>query len=235
MTERRSPAWPSHYEGIQRKRVLIIGAGGHGQVVADIMVRRKIHGYMVETVGFLDDNPSLTGRQVLWLPVLGTTAALAGIAHDAVVVAIGDNAVRRRLCESLRSSGEQLVTVIHPNAVIASDVTIGPGTTVCAGAVVNPGSVIGSCVLLNTGCSIDHHNLIGNYVHIAPGVRLGGQVVVGEGALVGIGAMVTPRLRIGAWSFIGAGLLVHHDVPDGVKVVGNPAHVYEGHGEKDEV
>ena len=216
-------------------RVLIIGAGGHGQVVADILLRMKERTGDVEPIGFLDEDPSLAGRQALGLAVLGTKAVLASVSHDAVIVAIGDNAVRRRLVEPLRSSGEQLATAIHPDAVVAPDVTIGAGTTVCAGAVVNPGSVVGSCVLLNTGCSIDHHNLIGNYVHIAPGVRLGGQVVVGEGTLVGIGAMVTPRLHIGAWSVVGAGSLVHHDVPDGVTVVGNPARVLDGRGEGNEM
>ncbi|MBM3331444.1 acetyltransferase [candidate division WOR-3 bacterium] len=216
-------------------RVLIIGAGGHGQVVADILLRMSERTVAVEPIGFLDDNPALSGRQVLGLPVLGTTAAFASVAHDAFIVAIGDNATRRRITEPLLRSGERLATAQHPDAVIARDVSIGPGTTVCAGAVVNPGSVVGSCVLLNTGCSIDHHNLIGDYAHVAPGVRLGGQVVVGEGALVGIGAMVTPRLCIGAWCVVGAGSLVHHDVPSGVMVVGNPARVLDGPAEKDEM
>jgi len=216
-------------------RVLIIGAGGHGQVVADILLRMRERAGTVEPAGYLDDNQSLTGRQFLGLPVLGTISALTSITHDAVVVAIGDNTTRRRLFEQLRSSGVQLATARHPDAVVAPDVTIGPGTMVCAGAVISPGAVIGSNAILNTSCSIDHHNQIGDHVHIAPGVRLGGEVVVAEGALVGIGATVMGRRRVGTWSVVGAGSLVHHDVPDGVKVVGNPAHVFKGRGEKDEV
>jgi len=209
-------------------RVLIIGAGGHGQVVADILFRMREHDGAVDPIGYLDDDPSLHGQQILGLPVLGTSADLAGVAHDAVIVAIGDNAVRRRLFEQLSANGEQLVTVIHPDSVVAPDVTVGPGTVICAGVVINPGSVVGSNVILNTSCSIDHHNLIGDHVHIAPGVHLGGQVVVSEGALVGIGTTVMGRRLIGDRSVVGAGSVVTHDVPDGVKVVGNPAHVVEG-------
>lgn len=96
---------------------------------------------------------------------------------------------------------------------------------ICAGVVVNTGSVIGADVILNTGCTVDHHNRIGDHAHIAPGVHMGGEVEVGEGALVGIGATVMPRKRIGAWSVVGAGTLVTRDVPDGVVVVGAPARV----------
>lgn len=212
-------------------RVLIIGAGGHGQVVADILLRMRERTGAVEPLGYLDDDPVLSGRQFLGLAVLGPAAALARVAHDAVIVAIGDNAVRRRLFEQLRSLGERLATARHPDAVVAPDVMIGPGTMVCAGVVVNPGSVIGSNVILNTSCSIDHHNRIGDHAHIAPGVRLGGEVVVAEGAMLGIGTTVIPRRRIGAWSVVGAGSLIHHDVPDGVLSMGNPARVVDSRRE----
>lgn len=211
-------------------RVLIIGAGGHGHVVADILLRMNEHTGAVEPIGYLDDNPSLHGRQLLGLAVLGTTAALTSTAHDAVVVAIGDNASRRRLFEQLRQAGERFVAACHPQAVIAPDVTVGAGAMVCAGVVVNPGSVIGSNAILNTSCSIDHNSRIGDHVHIGPGARLGGQVVVAEGALVGIGATVIGRRRVGAWSVVGANLLVYHDVPDGATVMGNPARVVSSRG-----
>jgi len=78
-------------------------------------------------------------------------------------------------------------------------------------------------ILLNTGCTIDHHNRIGDHAHIAPGVHLGGQVEIGQGALVGIGATVLPQRRIGAWSVVGAGAVVADDVPDNATVIGVPA------------
>jgi sugar O-acyltransferase (sialic acid O-acetyltransferase NeuD family) len=208
-------------------QVLIIGAGGHGQVVADILLRAHERTGAVEPVGYLDDDLSFFGRRLLGVAVRGTVAHLTSIAHDAVVVAIGDNATRRRVFERLLQAGEQFVAACHPRAVVAPDVTIGAGTMICAGVVTNPCSVIGSNAILNTSCSIDHHNLIGNHVHVSPGVHLGGEVVVAEGALVGIGATVVPRRRVGAWSVVGAGSLVCHDVPDGATVIGSPARVVD--------
>ena len=96
---------------------------------------------------------------------------------------------------------------------------------ICAGVVVNPGSAIGANVILNTGCTVDHHNRIEDHAHIAPGVHMGGDVHIGEGALVGIGATVMPQRRVGAWSVVGAGALVHADIPDHVIAVGSPARV----------
>jgi acetyltransferase EpsM len=206
-------------------RVLIVGAGGHAQVVADILLRMQEVGGGLTPVGYLDDNPALADQSLLGLPVLGAVTHLSTIAHDALIVAIGDNASRQHLFETLQSRGERFVVARHPSAVIAPDVQIGPGSMICAGVVVNPGSIVGANVILNTGCTVDHHNHIGNHVHIAPGVHLGGEVTIGEGALVGIGATVMPRRRVGPWSVVGAGALVHADLPDGVTAAGVPARV----------
>ena len=204
-------------------RVVILGAGGHAQVVADILLRAHDQGSSAVPIGYIDDNSALAGQMRLGLPVFGTTAALPGVPHEAVVVAIGDNAIRRRVFESLLAQGEQFVTACHPRATVAPDVRLGAGCMVCAGAVVNPGSSIGAGVILNTGCTVDHHNQIGNHVHVAPGAHLGGEVIIEEGALIGIGATVMPRRRVGAWSVVGAAALVHRDVPGGVTALGVPA------------
>ena len=206
-------------------RVLIIGAGGHAQVVADILLRMREAGINLTPIGYLDDNPALAGQNLLGLPVLGSVASLSRTAHDALIVAIGDNEVRQRIIQSLQVQGERFAIARHPSAVIAPDVMIGPGSMICAGVVVNPGSTIGANVILNTGCTVDHHNRIGDHVHIAPGVHLGGEVQIDEGTLVGIGATVMPQRRVGAWSVVGAGALVHTDIPDHVVAVGTPARI----------
>lgn len=203
---------------------LIIGAGGHGHVVADILLAARAAGDGAQPAGFLDDDRSLAGATFLGLPVLGCLGDLLRIPHDAVVVAIGDNAVRARVFGALPKS-ESLTVARHPSAVLASSCSIGAGSMICAGVVVNPSSRVGVNVILNTGCTIDHHNMIGDHAHIAPGVHLGGNVKVGEGALVGIGATVMPGCTIGAWSVVGAGALVKDDVPDGATAVGIPARV----------
>jgi sugar O-acyltransferase (sialic acid O-acetyltransferase NeuD family) len=225
---------PSHGGHVQRRstgmRVLIIGAGGHGQVVADILVRMRERTGTVEPVGYLDDNSSLSGRKLLGLAVLGTTADLSSVAHDAVIVAIGDNAVRSRLFGQLRQAGERLFTACHPQVVIAPDVTVGAGTMVCAGVVIDPGCMIGSNVILNTCSCVTHNSRIADHVHIGVGARVGAELLVAEGALVGMGATLTSRKSIGAWSVVGAGACVTKSVPAGVTVVGVPAMAVQRRG-----
>jgi sugar O-acyltransferase (sialic acid O-acetyltransferase NeuD family) len=206
-------------------RVLICGAGGHGQVVADILLRMKDTGSDVTPIGYLDEDRGVTGQMRLGLPILGTAVDLSSIAHDALILAIGDNKTRQRLFERLKNAGERFATARHPSAVIAPDVQLGPGSVICAGVIANPASTIGANVILNTACTIDHHNHIGDHAHIGPGVHLGGEVRVGEGVLIGIGATVMPRRRIGHWTVVGAGALVHTDLPDNVVAVGVPAQV----------
>lgn len=206
-------------------RVLILGAGGHAQVVADILLQMNLAGDDILPIGYLDDNPELVGRSFLGLPVLGALCDLSAIDHDVVIVGIGANQTRCNIFSTLLAQGEIFVVARHPRAIIASDVSIAAGSVVCAGVVVNPGSVVGANVILNTGCTVDHHNVIGDHAHVAPGVHLGGEVSIGEGTLVGIGSTVIPQRHVGAWSVVGAGSLVSKDVPDRSIAVGMPARV----------
>jgi len=205
--------------------VIVVGAGGHGQVVADILLKGAASPWPLQPLGFVDDDRSLAGRQILGLPVLGSVEALETIAHDAIVVAVGSNARRHQLCSALTARGETLVAVIHPSAQIGNAVELAPGVMVSAGAVVNTGSRLGIGAIVNTGATVDHHTEIGACAHIAPGVHMGGEVRVGERTLVGIGAIVLPRTRIGSDAVVGGGAVVTTDVPDGVTVVGVPARV----------
>jgi sugar O-acyltransferase (sialic acid O-acetyltransferase NeuD family) len=206
-------------------RVLIIGAGGHGQVVADTLMTASRHGAVEYPCGYLDHDENLWGHVLLNLPVLGSIDERDKFNHDAVIIGIGDNITRRRLFALLSRSSERFVTARHPNAVLSANCIVRHGTVVCAGVIVNAGACIGSNVILNTGCSIDHHAVIGDHAHIAPGARLGGGVTIGQGTLVGIGAIVLPGRRVGAWSVIGAGAVVTRDIPDGVMAIGSPARV----------
>lgn len=207
------------------KLILIIGAGGHGQVVADILLRMMDAGMGVVPMGFLDDRRDLLGRSLLGIPILGEFRDRNNIQHDASIVAIGANGDRKAISLLLREEGRAFALARHPGSIIAPDARAGAGSMICAGSIVNTGSIIGEAVILNTGSTVDHHNEIENYVHIAPGAHLGGEVVVGEGALIGIGATVMPGRRIGAWSIVGAGALVHRDVPERSVVAGVPARV----------
>jgi len=215
--------------------ILIVGAGGHARVVADILLRaheRATSGAQdnnetMRPTGFLDDDPSLAGTTILGLPVSGNIDRLGDIEHDAVIVAVGDNHARARIFSRMKAAGERIASAIHPRAVLAPDVRLGEGVMVCAGVVVNTGAVVGDDVILNTGCTVDHHDSIGPHAHVAPGVHLGGHVCVGEGALVGIGSAVIPGASIGDWAIIGAGSVVTKEIPSHTTSVGVPTRIIE--------
>ncbi|OIN98796.1 MAG: transferase [Desulfovibrionaceae bacterium CG1_02_65_16] len=204
-------------------KIVVMGASGHGQVVADILFQMWTKGREMEIVGFLDDDPALRGSRVLGLPVLGSFADLPATPHDCLALGIGDNETRARVYAQLRQARKRFVTAIHPSAVLAPDVVVGDAAVLAAGSVANPGAHIGENAILNTCSSIDHHCVLGAHAHVAPGAHLAGGVVVGEGALVGVGACAVPGARIGAWSTIGAGAAVTADVPDHATMGGVPA------------
>lgn len=204
-------------------RIIILGSGGHGQVIADAIHAQQKCGVAREVVGFLDDNRRRHGADVLGTAVLGNFSELANFEHDAVVIGIGTNQVRSCLYAELRARGERFATIVHPRAVIADDARIGEGTVVFAGAVVNTGTVIGCNCIINTAASVDHHCRIMDHVHIAPGAHTGGTVVVGKGSLLGIGSSVLPNKSIGDWVTVGASSAVITDIPDGFTVCGVPA------------
>ncbi len=205
------------------RRLLILGAGGHGRVVLDIVLQAGRD----EVVGFLDNNAEIHGRRVDGVPVLGGIAELPRLAaaHDAdgVIIAIGDNGVRRGLAREVDACGLPLVSAVHPSATLARSVTLGRNVVVAAGAVVCAHCQIGDSVILNTGCIIDYQTMIGEGSHICPGVRIAGRVKVESGVFVGLGATVVPRVTLGCEAIIGAGSVVIADVPPLTTVVGVPA------------
>lgn len=195
------------------KALVIIGASGHGKVVADIAVRC---GY--KDIVFLDDNPDIEncGRY----PVIGGCSRVKSISGD-VVVAIGNPVIRRNIQESLEQ--ERLATLIHPKAFIAEDVVIGRGTVVMAGTVINPGSTIGRGCIVNTCASVDHDCRLGNYVHIAVGAHVAGSVEIGEDTWIGAGATVSNNIRICGECMIGTGAVVVKDIKKAGVYIGVPA------------
>lgn len=207
-------------------RVLIVGAGGHGEVVADAL-RASVASAAadIELVGFADDAPSLWGKPLAGVSVLGSVRDALAHPHDAVVVAIGNNSARRHMMRALAGDGESFATIIHPSATVAPDVRWAPGSVILAGAVLNPGVTLGRGVIVNTCASVDHHSHVADYAHVAPGVHTGGEVSIGEGALIGVGASIVPRCKIGAWAIVGAGATVICDIPAHSTVVGTPARI----------
>jgi len=205
------------------KRIIIVGAGGHGSVVADIAFAMRDAGAGIEVVGFVDDDPARHRAVVLGLPILGDITELKRVPHDAVIVAVGDNRRRETVTTTLLDSGERFAIAQHPSAVIGRGTTIEAGAMICAGAVVGPETSILRGAILNTSCSVDHHNRIDAFAHVGPGVHCGGAVTIGTGALLGVGATVAPGRTVGGWAVVGAGAVVIRDIPDRVVAIGTPA------------
>ena len=205
------------------QRIIVVCAGGHGRVVADILGAARLAGADALPVGFVDDTPSLIGTTVSGLPVLGSVSALGSLAHDAIVIALGDNHLRRALSDRLVSNGEQLHCAIHPHATVAVSAQVTDGTVICAGAVVQPGARLGRGVIINTRASADHDSTVGDFAHLSPGATVGAYVAIGDEALVALGASIVAGCRVGARSVIGAGAVVVRDIPDDVVAFGNPA------------
>ncbi len=201
--------------------ILIYGAGGHGKVVTDIVERQARY----RVVGFLDDNPQLWGTELLGYKILGGFPVLLdeGFACYPVVIAIGDNQVRKQLAERLDALGYGFARAIHPSAQIARDTQIGPGVMVMANVAINPGAKIGAHAIVNTGATVDHDCVIHDFVHISPGAVLAGNVVIGEGSHIGMGCSILPNVQIGAHSVVGAGAVVTKNIAARVTAVGVPA------------
>ena len=200
----------------KNKQLVIIGAGGHGSVIADIA---RLNGY--ESMIFLDDTCT---ERADGYPVAGRVEeACRFMADSDFILAIGNNAVRERIQSWLTVQGASLATLIHPAAVIGEHVTVGAGTAIMAGAVVNPGATIGKGVILNTCASVDHDCRVGDFVHIAVGAHLCGTVTVGDDAFICAGATLINNVSVCKGVTVGAGAVVIRDITEKGTYVGVPA------------
>jgi UDP-N-acetylbacillosamine N-acetyltransferase len=193
----------------------IYGAGGHGLVVAEAATDA---GWRV--LGFIDDAKPLGTRVGAWSVIDPAESAKRSVE---LIVAVGDNATRRRLTRLKADEGQRLAVVIHPAAMVSPSVNIDRGTFIGPMAVVQAEATVGEGVIINSGAIVEHHCRVGSYAHIAPRVALAGHVEVGELTLVGIGACALPGVKIGARCVVGAGAVVVADIAEGKSVVGVPA------------
>lgn len=201
--------------------LMIIGAGGHGRVIADIAAAKDYY----PKIAFLDDAVSAQQGEY---PLMGTaqdTERFVASWHFAV--AIGNQKVRQLLMERLLDQGAVLPYLVHPSAVLGGNVVIGQGTVVMAGTVINCGSRIGRGCIINTGATVDHDNVLEDYVHLSPGVHLAGTVRVGARSWLGIGSVVRNNCTIGPDCVVGAGAAVCKDLLEPGTYVGVPARALE--------
>lgn len=192
------------------KKILIYGAGGHGKVVADIA---RLNGY--EDIVFYDDNPTANENDGYMV-----VHNLQDYMDYDFVVALGNNELREKICKKYFNN---LVTLIHPSAILAKNTVIKKGTVVMAGAVINSGTVIGEGNIINTCCSIDHDNNVGNYNHLSVNSHTAGAVTIGDRNTLGIGSNVINCVKIKSDCMIGAGAVVIRDIAEPGTYVGVPA------------
>ncbi|NLU26610.1 MAG: acetyltransferase [Hungateiclostridium thermocellum] len=201
-----------------KKRLIIIGASGHGKVVADIAVKMN----KWQSIVFVDDDESI--KMCMDIPVIGKTDDALKYKDEAdFFVAVGNNATRERIQTKLEHEGASIATLVHPDAVIGYQVSVGIGTVIMAGAVINSSSTIGKGCIINTNSSVDHDCILEDYVHVSPGAILAGTVKVGKGSWIGIGSVISNNINICAGCMLGAGAVVIKDITEPGTYVGVPA------------
>ena len=201
------------------KKVVIIGAGGHAKVIADIIEKSKDI-----VLGFLDDNIETGKKIICQYKVLGKIEDCLQIERQdndvEFIIAIGNNSIRKQIANKYKV---KYYTAIHPSAQIGLEVNIQKGTAVMANACINTSAKIGKHCIINTGAIIEHDNEIKDYVHISPNASLAGTVKVGENTHIGIGAVVKNNIDICSNAIIGAGAVVVKNIEEEGTYVGVPA------------
>lgn len=194
-------------------RLIIVGAGGHGKVIADNALK---NGYT--DICFVDDRTTGT---CMGFPIVGTTADIPDLddGETGFIIGVGSNEVRRRIAEEYDVNW---VPLIHPSAQVGENVSIGNGTVVMVGAIINPCTRIGAHCIINSRAIVEHDNRIGDYAHISPGAALAGNVRIGEETHIGIGVSVINNVEICSQCIIGAGGVVIENIHDRGTYAGVP-------------
>ena len=199
--------------------IVVIGARGHAKVVIEIL---REMGARVDVCVGADDSPDdCIGVRVLKGD--GNLRRLRAEGYEHAFIAIGANQIRERLAGVATGVGFELVSAIHPRAIVSPSARVGRGVAVMAGAVVNAEAVIEDLAIVNTGSTVDHDCRIGRAAHISPQCALAGGVTVGAGTFLGVGCKVIPGVRIGDHATVGAGAVVVSDIANGVSAMGEPA------------
>lgn len=199
-------------------KVVVLGAGGHAKVLIDIINQQK--DWEIDKIELLDDKVE-KGTRIAGCEVKGELEKAKKYDKSTkFIIGIGMNKVRRRLAESFCLN---YLTLIHPSAIIGSNVKIGRGTVVMPGAIINSGTEIGEHCIINTGAIVEHDNLIQDYVHISPGACLGGAVEIGRECWIGIGSVIKNNITICSETVVGAGGVVIGDIKIEGTYAGCPA------------
>ena len=210
---------------MSRRRIYVYGAGGHGKVVADILLARADG----EFAGFVDEREELWGTEVLGFPVVGGGEWLGqqgGNSHVAVAIGVGENRTRQMLTERCARWDVEILTLVHPAATVSTAAQLGPGTVVMAGAIINPDAKLGTAVIVNTAAVVEHDVGVADYAHVAPNATMAGASRLGAFSHLGAGAILLQGVRVGSDTIVGAGAVVTKNLPDQVVAIGVPARIH---------
>lgn len=197
------------------KKLGIIGAGGHGKVLADIAIKNDY-----KEIIFFDDD--ITIKECAGYPVVGTSKEIEQYKDYDFIVAVGNAIIRKTIQTQLEQQGYSIATLIHPNATISRRVQIDKGTVVMAGTVINSDTIVKKGCIINTCASLDHDNYIEEYSHISVGAHLGGTVTIGKNCWIGIGSTIINNCSLCDDCVIGAGAVVVKDIDIKGTYVGVP-------------
>lgn len=207
------------------KDLLIIGAGGFGRETAWLVERINANNPEWKLLGFIDDNPEMTGKELNGYKVLGTTENLKDYPDAYVVCSIANAKVRKHIVESIKtkSPNRKFATLIDPTVEKSDYVSIGEGTVICMHTIISVNIEIAEHVIITSGCTIGHDAKVSDFVTFYPNATASGFTAVGECTELGTGMQVIQGISIGSSSIVGAGSVVIRDIPDKCTAVGNPA------------
>lgn len=206
------------------RSLIIIGAGGHGKVIADTVLQENIY----EDIAFLDDNfNEVNQNNILMWKIIGKTKDFKEKfildRFKSAFVAIGNAEIRLNLINLLKKEGYHIPIIKHPSSYVSKFSKVGEGTVFLANSTLQANSTIGKGCILNTCSNVDHDSKISEGVHICPGASIAGNVSIGKNSWIGIGSSIKENIKIGSEVLVGAGAVVTKDLPNCVKAKGVPA------------
>jgi len=207
------------------KKVVIIGAGDHGRGALEIFKTSNQKRFEYDVVGFIDDDPSKFQKKIDKVPVLGPVSWLKKQVNGdlSYILAISQCATKRRIIEDLQDLPLNFINATHPTAIIGSDVQMGSGNIIGAGAVIAYNTRLQNHITINLNTTVGHDCLIGEFVTIAPGANIGGKVKLGKGCDIGPNSTISKGVTVGDWSCLGPSTVVLREIPPNKSYFGNPA------------
>lgn len=204
--------------------VVVYGAGGHGRETVQLIEDINAHRARWDVLGFIDDDPSLHGREINGLPVLGGLDWLtAEGTQTRIALGVGSPTAKRRIVARIGSDAHRFLTIVHPTVRLCRWLEIGPGTAIAAGTMLTVNIRIGAFATINRACNISHDCRVGDFATIAPATNLSGGVEIGSGCDIGSGVSTVQEVRVGEWTIVGAGGVIAADLPPNCTAVGVPA------------